>query len=623
MLYGFANSEEIKVLLSFEALIVANKTQRTEIFYVVNNSKTCLLSKNTALLLGCVSFAIPVYSLTTDKIKAHPSEFPRVPNRTFGFKINKSIPPVRKAIMLIPPGAKELVKGKLLEMLEQGIIEPAKGVLHWINPFMVVPKKNGEVRLVIDMRCANKAIFTESFHLPSFNDIGTQLDGAKLFSTIDLKSAYHHLPIDEESRKLTAFMTDMGVMRFTRLPFGASSSPEIFTNFMNEIFAGTVGAIVYLDDILIWGRSKDEHDSRLNTVLNILKANNLSLNENKCHFNQEVVDFVGLRVSKDGVSVSPERTEAILKCRAPNNVTELKSFLGMISYVAKFIRNHKELMEPLEKLLKTGEFKWGAEQDLAFKLIKGKLAHADTLKFFSNDPKVRTILTVDASPTGVGACLVQIGEDGIVRPICFAGRRLSATERNYPQPQREALAVVYGVKKFHFYLSCRKFHIQVDNSATKFIFERPVSDGKRAISRAHAWAYSLSNYSFTISHIPGEMNFADPLSRLVEGEEPEKDFEVDEGTFINSVEDLSPSISLAEIKEAVQTDEELNQVMDFLASPDCDKQESWPKELWSYYSMRKWLTMEEGLLLKWGPFHEKGMSQVKDFTDPLNSFSLF
>lgn len=514
-------SRPLKVMGTFRAHIEipnTGKPKSFEEFIVVDEVGTPLLGCHTAKRLRVLRMGAEVNTVTTN---GESSEFPKIPGLSIKFLVDTSVRPSRNSSFRIPAALEKETCKQLKSLEEQGIIEPAKYDSPWMSRMDIVAKDKNKWRLVLDMREANKAIIRELHPFPTMKKHMARLSGARHFTKLDLKSAYHHILLHEDSRDLTTFMTPDGPRRFTRLLFGVNCAPEIFQRELERILKDCTGCIIYIDDILIFGNTEEQLGTRQERVLDRLKENNLTLNKEKCKFNIQAVEFLGSIIDENGIRPSPEKVDAIKNFRKPRDITELRSFIGLVTYISPSMRGFSEIMEPLNRLLnRDSEEKWGEEQDKALARIKTIMQdELMTLAFF--DTRYPTKIYTDASPTGLGAVLVQSQPDPDTqewrdRVIACASKSLTATERRYPQTQKEALAIVWGVEKFDYYLIGRKFEIHTDHDPLKFIFDRSKAGEKRAMTRAESWSLRLSNFDYKICRVGTKENVADPLSRMCE-----------------------------------------------------------------------------------------------------------
>jgi hypothetical protein len=322
-----------------------------------------------------------------------------------------------------------------------GIIERVVRPTSWVSPLVPIMKDNGELRLCVDMRRANKAIQRLNHPLPVLDYLLSRFSGAKFFTTLDIKQAFHQVELAEESRDITTFITNWGLFRYTRLLFGVNYAPEFFQNLMESILAECFHTVVFIDDIVIWRLTEQEHDDAVKKTLDVLKSHGLSLNVHKCKFKREEIIFLGHKLSATGVLPSDDKIKSLSGCRPPRNREELRSFLGLVTYVSRFIPNQSTASHPLRELLKsTSNFQWLTQHNNSFELLKELIGNLKHLGYY--DPKDQTILVTDASGVGLGAVLIQLKENR-PRVISYASRSLSPTEQRYPPIEKEALGIVW------------------------------------------------------------------------------------------------------------------------------------------------------------------------------------
>ncbi|KXJ82310.1 hypothetical protein RP20_CCG013631 [Aedes albopictus] len=401
------------------------------------------------------------------------------------------------------------------------------------SSMIVVPKGKHDIRLVIDLRGPNKYIYRTPFSMPTLESIVADLNGATWFSTIDLKNAFFHVELDVESRHLTNFFTEFGMFRCVRLPFGLCNAPDVFQEVLQRrILGGCKGIKVYLDDVLVHGKTKEEHDANLSEALARLKEHNVMLNEAKCVFGTQSAQFLGFVLTPEGWKIDEEKLTAIKSFRTPENCAEVKSFLGLVTFIDRFIINRADKTEHLRALANSDHFYWTEREEQEFHHLQAdSLNVIKTLGYYSTTDA--TELYVDASPIGLGAVLVQFSTAGVPRVIACASKSLTPTEKKYPHAHKEALAVVWGVERFASYLISRHFIIRTDAEANEFIFGSNHRVGKRALARADAWALRLQPYDFEMRRVPGQLNIADALSRLLDHSQEAVAFEdEDEDHFL-------------------------------------------------------------------------------------------
>ena len=283
----------------------------------------------------------------------------------------------------------------------------------WVSPVVVAWKKSGKIRLCVDLREVNKNIIPDKFPLPTIDDLLSELHGAKYFAKLDLAAAYHQLPLHKDSRDLTAFITHEGLFRYTRVCFGISSAPSAFQKMMGLLLGGMKGVQCYLDDLVIYGHTYEEYKQNPKAVLMKLRKTGLKLND-KCKFDLTSIDFLGHRITQEGLQPSPSQARAILEAPAPHDRTSLRSFLGLVGYYAKFCPDYATVVEPLRALLRGDEvFNWTSEVHESFTKVKTLIGNFVTLTLF--DPEC-DIVTIDASWYSISGVMSQIhgGKECIV-----------------------------------------------------------------------------------------------------------------------------------------------------------------------------------------------------------------
>ena len=411
----------------------------------------------------------------------------------------------------IPVKLMQPVKLALSKMVEEGIIESIKTPTDWASGMVPVPKQNGtKVRITVDFRNLNKCLKREIFQIPTFDELSYQLRGAKIMSKLDAASGFFQIPLDEESRDYTTFLTPFGRFRFKRLPMGVNIAPEIYQRKMCELLEGIDGVLIYMDDVIVFGNSNDNHDKALHEVLNRIKNSGLKLNKEKCEFRRTRIEFLGHIISEHGIEISPSKTEAIRNLKIPENINDLRRILGMINFITKFIPNAQNDLGPLNELLrKDAHWCWGPFQQAAFDKLKEFLCHAPALAFF--DPNKAIVVSADSSSYAIGGVILQRHEK-ILRPVAYCSRMLNTSERNYAQIERELLALVWTCDKFSMYLQYQEFTLQTDHKPLvplinkKSLLDCPV--------RCQRLLMRLARYSPDAVYVPGKyLVVADSLSR--------------------------------------------------------------------------------------------------------------
>ena len=385
----------------------------------------------------------------------------------------------------------------------------------WAAPIVPVVKRDGNIRVCGDYKLTVNAVSkTDPYPLPRIEDIFASLSGGKLFTKLDLAHAYQQIPLTEDSKRYTTVNTHKGLFQYNRLPFGVASAPAIFQRTMDSLLQGLPQVCVYLDDILITGPTNDAHTKTLEEVLRRLNEAGVRLKREKCDFMLPSVEYLGHRISASGLQPTDEKVKALKEAPVPQNVSQLKSFLGLLNYYGKFIPSLSTLLAPLHRLLrKQSTWTWGTEQQDAFDRVKGILTSDSVLAHY--DPSKPLLLACDASPYGVGAVLSHQLDDGSERPVAYASRSLGPAEKKYSQLDKEGLAIIFGVKRFHQYLVGRHFTILSDHKPLQHLFQETRGIPVLASARIQRWALTLGAYDYSIQYKPGlDHANADVFSRL-------------------------------------------------------------------------------------------------------------
>ena len=339
---------------------------------------------------------------------------------------------------------KQKVKEELNRLQESGIIEPVQ-FSEWAAPIVPVLKSNGQIRICGDYKVTiNKGVVEDKYPLPRVNDLYASLTGGETFSKLDMSQAYLQLKLDEGSRDYVTINTHKGLFRYTRLPYGLSVAPSIFQRTLECVIAGIPHVCIFLDDILVTGKTQSEHVANLQLVLKRLDEAGLKMNNEKCQFFNASVVYLGHKIDRDGLHPTDEKVRAIQDAPHPTNVKELRAWLGLLNYYGRLLCNLSTTLAPLHVLLrKETKWQWGKDQSEAFRAAKNLLQSDSLLVHFDQDKPI--LLACDASPYGVGAVLSHQMPDGSERPIAYASRSLSPAERNYSQLDKEGLSLVFGV----------------------------------------------------------------------------------------------------------------------------------------------------------------------------------
>ena len=408
--------------------------------------------------------------------------------------------------------ARRIQEAECIEkMLAEGVIEPCDSP--WSSPMVLVEKKDGTTRACIDFRKLNECTVKDAYALPDIQMCLDGLQGAKFFCSLDLASGYYQLGVREEDRDKTAFVSQRGLFRFTVMPFGLTNAPATFQRLMEMVLRGLQwdSCILYLDDILVMGQDFTETLQRLALVFERLRMAGLKLKTSKCSLFQKELTFLGHKVTEDGVACETSKIDAVVNWPTPQTVTDVRSFLGTTGYYRRFVPGFSDIARPLVDLTKKGQrFEWDDACQNAFQKLKQCLVEAPILA--SPDPAKPFILDTDASATGIGAVLSQ-EHDGVERPVAYASKVLSPSERAYCTTYRELLGVVTFVLHFKHYLLGAPFVIRTDHSSLRWLHNFKDADG--LVGR---WLAKLAVYNYKITHRRGkDHGNVDGLSRQTTG----------------------------------------------------------------------------------------------------------
>lgn len=439
--------------------------------------------------------------------------------------------PVAKLARRVPYAAIDKLKEKLNELEKHKIIEKADNYSEWVHPLVLAPKKDKfDFRLCIDPMELNKCILDENFVTPNIEDLKMQLNGVKYFTVLDLKEGFWQIVLDEESQKLCTFATPFGNYRFLRMPFGIKSGPKVFQKMNYQNFGDIKNVFAYMDDILVTGKTREEHDRALLEVLNRAREKGVKFNMKKLQLAVDKVKYLGHIFSEGKIEPDNERMEAIKEMGEPRDKTDLRKFLGVVGTIRPFVPNLSDFTEPLRELLKKNViYRWTEKQTEAFNKIKQQIIDAPNLVPFDQAKEIE--VESDASKGGLGCGLLQEK-----KPVAFASRSLSDAEQHYSQIEKEFLSILFACKKFEFYTYGRKFKVRNDHKPLTSIIEKEIH--KIPSAKLQNIRLKLLRYDIQLEYTPGKLiHIADYLSRY-SMKHKEEDVEKD---LINAV--LSINVS--------------------------------------------------------------------------------
>jgi predicted aspartyl protease len=416
-------------------------------------------------------------------------------------------PPIKQPMRRHPYAHLSEIERNVQELLASKVIEPATSP--WASNVLLVKKKDGTWRFCVDYRKLNDLTRKEAYPLPRIDTCLESLGGSCYFSTLDLRAGYWQTELDPRDADKTAFITRSGQYRFTVLSMGLANAPSQFQRLMDLVLSGMLwdSCLVYLDDIIVYSVTFEQHLERLAAVFDRLSAANLKVKASKCQLFREEVHFLGHVISRSGIAADPEKVKVVASWPRPRDLHEVRSFLGLASYYRRFISGFADIACPLHQLTAKGQpFVWEAAQEKSFQDLKERLVSAPVLA--SPQDGDEYVLDTDASLSGLGAVLQQ-RQDGTIRVIAYASRTLSRAERNYSTTRRELLAVIFGFKQFRQFLLGRHFLLRVDHSALTYLRKT-----KDLMGQAARWLDYIEEYDFSIVHRSGSSHGnCDALSR--------------------------------------------------------------------------------------------------------------
>lgn len=480
-----------------------------------------------------------------------------IPNIAHNLKLKPTATPVYRAARPIPFALLPKVNEEL-DLLEQEDIIEKIDYCQWGTPLVIVPKANGSVRLCADYKITVNQHLEPGHHpIPRVEELFQQLHGSTYFCLLDIYKAYLHVALDEESSKVAAISTHRGTYRVKRLFAGLATAPSIFHSVMAPILNGLDGCIAYFDDVLIHGKTKTECYDNLITCLQRLSKFKIHLNKDKCKFFVRRIQYLGHTISDKGLEKDPEKVQAIVHASKPQNVDELRSFLGLAQYYTKFVRNAASILHPLYQLLQNNvQFVWSRRCQLAFDTMKKAIASDQVLTTYT--PSLPLVLETDASPFGLGAILSH-KVDGELKPIAFISRSLTNAERRYSHLDKEATAIYWATKKFYQYLFGRSFTLITDNRPLQSIFNPNKALPEISALRLTRYALFLRQFDYTIQHRPGQEHLAaDYLSRaplpLLNPEAVDETYSVHELIVSYLSSHPTKAVTVKELRAATTTD---------------------------------------------------------------------
>ena len=484
-----------------------------------------------------------------------PSGLPPTRSVDHRIELKPGSAPTNRPTYRMSPTELDEVKKQIDQLMESGFIRPSKSPFG--APLLLVKKKDGTMRMCIDYRALNDITIKNSYPLPRIDELFDRLQGAKIFTKIDLRNGYHQIRIYSADVEKTAFRSRYGHFEFLVLPFGLTNAPATFMQLMHDIFRPLLdrSVLVFIDDILVYSSNIEDHRRHVREVLELLRKNQLYAKASKCELIKSRVEFLGHMIDENGLHMTEDKVEAILKWPPLKSVSEVQSFIGLIGYYRKFIRMFSEIAAPLTELTQKGKpFEWTSAQQQAFDALKKKVSEHPVL--ILPNPSLPYLVTTDASGFAVGATLSQDQGKGN-QPIAFLSKKMLAAELNYPPHEQELLAIIVALKAWRHYILGTKFNVATDHHSLIYLQTQP-----HLSARQTRWLEFLQQFDFKTEYKEGRTNVvADGLSRRPD----HKPIPIDsESATINSLSSSSIDVG-ANLREAIvqsyHTDKECSELL--------------------------------------------------------------
>ncbi|KAI4891972.1 hypothetical protein NFI96_009139, partial [Prochilodus magdalenae] len=597
------NGKEIESKGQCKLRVNVKNKEYNVLFSIVPENRESLIGGVTSKKLNLVR---RVYQISySEAVRPHNSTVDSVVQRfpdvfkglgclpyTYKIQLKEDAQPVIHAPRRIPAPLRERLKNELDRMCEMDVITKVEEPTEWVNSMVCVDKKNRnkELRICMDPGDLNRNIKREHYQIPKREEIASEMAGAKYFSKLDAAQGFWQIKLDDKSSRYCTFNTPYGRYRFLRMPFGIISASEIYHRAMDNMLEGLEGVRCYIDDLVIWGSTLQEHNERLAKVLHRISHNGLKLNRAKCQFGVQEITFLGDKLSAEGIEPDDRKIKAILSMPRPADKKGVLRVMGMINFIGKFIPNLSVKTSALRELLHDStEFKWTTRNEREWNALKATLTKFPVLAYY--DPAKRQKISTDASKDGLGAVLLQEEGDSW-KPVAYASRSMTKTETKYAQIEKECLGLAYGLDKFHCYVyGLPTFTVETDHRPLVSIIKKNLNEMSPRIQRL---IMKLQRYDFELIYTPGKhLVLADALSRApVIDEVSSTEKEID--NHINMIVESLPvsEVKAKQISDELDKDSELQTVINNMLS-------GWPRgSCPKYYHFRSELSVANGLLLR-------------------------
>lgn len=468
------------------------------------------------------------------------------------------------------------VEEEIHRLQNLGILKPVDHS-DWAAPIVAVRKPNGKVRICADFSTGlNNVLEPNQYPLPLPDDIYAKMAGCRIFSHLDLSDAYLQVEVDQRDQQLLTINTHKGLFQYTRLTPGIKAAPGAFQQLMDTMVGDLSGTSGYLDDLLVGGRTQEEHDRNLNKVLSRLEEYGFTLRIEKCSFNMRQVKYLGQIMDGDGIRPDPAKTSAIANMPPPHDVHSLRSYLGAVNYYAKYVPEMRKLRSPMDQLLKAGvKWEWSTACQRSFDRFRDVLQSPLALTHYN--PKMDIIVSADASQHGIGARIAHKFPDGTIKAISHASRSLTKAESNYSQIEKEALALIFAVTRFHRMIFGRHFTLETDHKPLLAVFGSRKGIPVYTANRLQRWALTLLLYDFSIKYVSTDsFSYADILSRLINTHiRPSEEYVIASIELEDTMQDIIKQslqflpVTFKMVQSGTQADEILRQVKQYV-------QAGWP-----------------------------------------------